>query len=461
MSPYKSAIAGVAWPALPGAAGARLLAVLEQLGHSQWLAPATLRAHQFEQAARLLAHAWERVPVYRRRLEAAGYRPGMAVDECLWSALPLLTRADLQTLGLELEAKPPLAAHGSTWYVKTSGSTGQPVQALVSDVSRFFWQATTLREHLWHGRDFAAKLAAIRPDRIKDNKMASVVPDWGPPVNLVFASGPSVGLNLRRVPVDRQLDWLAEQQPEYLLSMPSNLRALTAAARARGRKLPSLREVRAFGEPVSDELREAASAAWGVPVTDSYSASEVGVMATQCPQATALHVHAETMLVEVLDEAGRPCAPGAIGRIVVTPLHNFAMPLIRYQINDHAEVGGPCPCGRGLPVLRRIVGRSRNLMTGPDGRRYWPSFPASNWMHIGNIRQLQLVQTESERIEVTLAAEPLGAAQERALDAALHETLPYPCRLDFCYVDSIPAAPSGKYEDFICRVQPPGHEESP
>jgi phenylacetate-coenzyme A ligase PaaK-like adenylate-forming protein len=61
--------------------------------------------------------------------------------------------------------------------------------------------------------------------------------------------------------------------------------------------------------------------------------------------------------VEVLDEEGRPCAPGETGRVVATSLNNFAMPLIRYETGDTAEVGAPCPCGRGLPVLTRIMGR--------------------------------------------------------------------------------------------------------
>lgn len=451
----KSSIPGVDWPSIPGSPSAQLLAVLGQLEHSQWLDTETLRARQFEQAGKLLEHAWERVPFYRRRLESAGYRPGVAVDEALWAALPLLQRTEIQEHGVDLESTPPLETHGKTRYVKTSGSTGHPIQVLRSDVSQFFWQVMTLREHLWHRRDFSAKLVGIRSDRSMGSKITAARPDWGAPVNLVFASGSSIGLDMKRASIDYQLEWLVEQQPAYLISLASNLRGLAVAARNRGIKINSLREVRAIGEPASTELRSEVDAAWGVPVTDMYSATEVGIMASQCPQSTALHVHAETMLVEVLNEAGHACAPGEVGRIVVTPLHSFAMPLIRYQLGDYAEVGEACPCGRGLPVLRRILGRTRNLMTGPDGRRYFPSFPADSWMHIGNIRQLQLVQTAPERIEVILAASPLTTDQEAELDAALHKDLPYPCRLDFRYVDTIPSSPIGKYEDFVSRVPPP------
>lgn len=451
---YRSAVSGVSWPAIPGAGAARMLGVLQQFEASQWWSAETLRRQQFKQAAHLLAHAWERVPVYRERLAAAGWHPGAPVDAALWTSLPLLTRDDLQTLGMELEARPPLAAHGSTWYVKSSGSSGKPVQALCSDVTRFFWQVATLREHLWHGRDFSGKLAAIRPDRLKGEIQESHAPDWGAPVNLVFDSGPSVGLNNARVGIAEQLDWLVAQQPAYILSLPSNLRELLRLSRERGIKPGALLEARSFGEVVSTELRDDVRATWGVNLVDSYSATEIGTMATQCPHNDGYHIMAETMLLEVLAEDGRACEPGEIGQVVVTPLHNFAMPLIRYRINDYAEVGEPCACGRGLPVLQQIMGRSRNLLTTPDGGRYWPSFPARNWMDIGGIRQIQMIQTRIDSIDVKLAvAQALSPAQETELTHGLHKSLPYPFKLHFEYVSDIPLQPSGKYEDFVSRLE--------
>ena len=102
-----------------------------------------------------------------------------------------------------------------------------------------------------------------------------------------------------------------------------------------------------------------------------YSAAEAGYLALQCPQQEHYHIQSESALVEVLDEAGNPCRPGETGTMVVTPLHNFAMPLIRYAIGDIAEVGAPCACGRGLPVLARLLGRVRQMLVLPSGaRRY-------------------------------------------------------------------------------------------
>ena len=127
--------------------------------------------------------------------------------------------------------------------------------------------------------------------------------------------------------------------------------------------------MRTFGEILEPVCRATCQQVFGVKVVDMYSSQEVGYIALQCPEHEHYHVQAENLLVEVLAEDGRGCGPGEVGRVVVTTLHNFAMPLLRYDIGDYAEVGASCPCGRGLGVLTRILGRQRNLLVLPDGRR--------------------------------------------------------------------------------------------
>jgi phenylacetate-CoA ligase len=164
-------------------------------------------------------------------------------------------------------------------------------------------------------------------------------------------------------------------------------------------------------------------------------------------------VQSETVLLEVLDEQGRPCAPGAVGRVVVTPLYNFAMPLLRYAIGDYAMVGGPCPCGRGLPVLDRVQGRVRNMLTAPDGGRYWPSFGSRRFREIAPIRQHQFVQKTLQRLQARLAVErPLTPEEEATLRAHILTRLPAAFEIEFVYVDEIPVSAAGKLENFISEI---------
>jgi phenylacetate-CoA ligase len=159
------------------------------------------------------------------------------------------------------------------------------------------------------------------------------------------------------------------------------------------------------------------------------------------------------VLVEILDERGRACAPGETGRVVVTDLHNFATPLVRYVIGDYAEVGEPCPCGRGLPVLSRIAGRVRNMLVTAHGKRLWPRLSDRRFRDIAPVLQRQAVQKELDLIELRLVtAKPLEASQEERLRALVLAGMPQGMRLELRYCQAIARGAGGKFEDFICEV---------
>lgn len=157
----------------------------------------------------------------------------------------------------------------------------------------------------------------------------------------------------------------------------------------------------------------------------------------------------------MLKDNGEPCKPAETGRIVVTDLHNFATPLIRYDIKDYAEVGEVCPCGRGGPTIKKVCGRERNLIRMPNGKRHWPLTGFMGFREIAPIQQYQLIQEQIEEIEVRLvAARPLTSDEEHKLCMVIQKALDYPFQLRFTYFDKqIPLAANGKFEEFICRVQ--------
>jgi phenylacetate-CoA ligase len=154
-----------------------------------------------------------------------------------------------------------------------------------------------------------------------------------------------------------------------------------------------------------------------------------------------------------VNEKGEPCAAGEIGKVLLTTLNNFVSPLVRYEIGDYAQKGEPCPCGRGLPVIQRIMGRQRNLVAFPDGRRSWPSLPSSRWAAVAPIRQYQLVQHAIGDIEARLVvARALTASEQQRLIEVFQELLGYPFRIRISCVDAIERGPGLKYEDFMSCV---------
>lgn len=137
---------------------------------------------------------------------------------------------------------------------------------------------------------------------------------WGPATDTAFNTGQTAMLNIR-ADTDGQLQWLQEQNPDYLISHPSNILALANRCIEKEISLTKMREVRSFGETVTPELRAACRKAWNVPVTDAYSAQEVGYIALQCPEHEHYHVQSENLLVEVLNDQNRPCSPGESGAL--------------------------------------------------------------------------------------------------------------------------------------------------
>jgi phenylacetate-CoA ligase len=314
------------------------------------------------------------------------------------------------------------------------------------------WEAITLRDHAWHHRNLGGTLCVIRAgvSRPPDDAPAA---NWGAATLGLFDTGPCFVLPID-TDISAQTAWLRRHNPHYLLTYPSNLSALLRQLDKAA--LPQLKEVRTIGEALPTELRAAVFEQLGVPLVDLYSANEVGNIALQCPQCQGgglYHVQSESLLVEVLGEGGRPCVPGTVGRVVVTTLHGYAQPLLRYELRDHAEVAPPCACGRGLPTLKRIYGRTRNLLTLPNGEQRWPLVGFAAYRQVAPVRQYQMVQTALDAIELRLVTErPLSAAEEIALTEVVRRALGHPFTLHFTYHDTLLPGKNGKFEEFLSLI---------
>ena len=224
-------------------------------------------------------------------------------------------------------------------------------------------------------------------------------------------------------------------------------------AQAHGIAMPPIREVRSYGEAFEDDLPRLCREVWGAKHTTIYSAEESGMIASQCPKRPHLHCEAELAMVEVLDDSGRPCAPGEVGRVVVTHLHNFAAPLIRYELGDLAEVGMACECGRGLPVLKRVLGRTSGLLTLPSGEKRFVEPATRTFVELSAVVQRQIVQRSPTEIDLVLVARrPLTVGEETELFSDLSAR--FGAKFDFrtVYVDSIPRAASGKFALFRSEI---------
>lgn len=441
----------VTWPAVPARGAAVALALQFELQRTERWAPDRLEAAQLAQTATLLGHARAHSPYWADRLAGVDLDGPWTLAR-LRDTVGVMSRAAVQEAGEALFSTQVPAPHGRVGRAATSGSSGRPLHLRKTELMLLFWRAMTLREHLWHDRDLRGTLAQIRdagPDAAPPDGLRS--PAWGPSTAVAFATGPSVTLDVH-TDVETQARWVVAQRPAYLLCYPSIVAGLLDVWERDGTRPEGLLQVRTFGEQVPEGLPARVRATLGVDLVSTYSCQEVGYLGLQCPHGS-LHVPADDVLVEVLHPDGTPCGEGETGEVVVTSLHNAAMPLVRYAVGDMAEVGGPCPCGRTLPTLAAVHGRVRHLLVYPDGCRRWPIFGVARFREHLDVRQWQIVQDRVDHLDVRLVVAGEASPEAlRGLVRSLQAHLDHPFAIDITRVDGIPRGPTGKYEDFRSEV---------
>lgn len=451
----KNAIPGILWPRMIHPMAAQLYYQLAQFNFTEKLPIEILQHSQFQQLFVLFDFARKNIPFYQKKFAAFDKISDWQTLQSAWTALPFLTRKDLQQAGQSLFAPNPPEGHEPEELMSTSGSTGQAVTVKGNMATQFYWNAISLRNHIWHEDEFDKTFASIR---YTENKAANPpygthYANWSPATYPIVETGKCYHLTI--CSTEEEAKWLQTVNPDYLNCNPSILREITQYFLKKGIKLPCLKKVHTHSEIVEPQLRELVREALGVSLIDNYSAKETGYIALQCPVSGHYHIQSENVLVEILNENNEPCVVDEPGRVVVTALHNFSSPLIRYEIGDYAIPGEPCICGRSLPVIKQVLGRQRNILHMPDGRRLWPTFTNSGLrlMDLFKGAQFQVIQKSQRLLHIQLAhITPYSNEEESNLRQKLQIIFDYPFEFEFNYVSHIPRSQGGKYEDFKSEI---------
>lgn len=427
---------------------------LRRLEASQWWSPERIADLQLEKVKVLLDRAYADVPLYRQRLEAAGFRPGDLTSLDQLAALPLLTKADIRERHDDLLSRrydPATLASD-----KTGGSTGRPLHFKRTWDRSHSRTAAALRHDRWTGWDIGMKTAGIwghRGDlaapRSRLNRLRVAWLD-----RLLVLDSSSLTPERMEAFRRRLLDYRPYLYVAYANSMYLFARYLEERAHGDYHRPGAIVTSAEYLEP---DRRRTIERVFGCPVFNRYGSRETSIIASECGAHEGLHLCAETLVVEFLRE-GRPARPGENGRIVVTDLENHAMPFIRYEIGD---VGAPmapvpCACGRGLPRMEVAAGRVTDFLVSPTGTIV--SGAALTIYLIANapgVAQAQLVQEVKERVLIRVVP---GSGYGDATIAFFREQLPRffggEIAFDVETVDDIPCEPSGKYRFSISRLDP-------
>ncbi len=408
--------------------------------HEQWLDPELL-ARRRDARVRRLAAAAARTSYYRSVFAEAGMRASDLTADTL-SRLPLLDKRELHAAGpLDMLSEPP----DGLSPVTTSGSTGQPLRVLRSRRDQAEVSAVWSRALHAFGHGFF--------DRQVNVSTGQAVAKSGPVVALRRAGLlPHIHHLSSFDAVDEQIATLRRIRPHTFSSYAISLELIAERVLELGLTDLRPRVVFSAAMPLSDRGREMAERAFGVRPLDLYVAAELGPLAWECPDRRgALHLNDDVQIIEILDDDGRPVAPGEVGQVVVTQLHTLAQPLIRYRLGDlAARLRERCPCGRGLALLTPVQGRTRHVIRTPGGRVLYGMMISTVVKPFKEVRRWQLRQTAKDALRLLVVPSDEWRPDVAGVIARqLTERFGPGLRFDVEAVEEIPLAPSGKLQTIV------------
>ena len=418
----------------------------EMLDQSQWWPTSMLAQWQQRMLKPLLNHARLTSPFYRYRLKRL-FRPDGSIDWERWTEIPILTRADVSQHSANLLSQTPVAQHGPFSDVSTSGSTGHPVTVRTTRWLNEMSLACSWRGHRWAGLDWSRPLLS-RGNSLPGRAIGEALGPWGPPWLPEAARGRHLHTNYSN-PYRSDLEVIQREAVYAYAATVNQLEIFFDDPTLPD--LPDLKVVMVRGGAVSDYLRAQVARVGAAGIVEAYSSKEGGALARPCPEGHGFHVNAEAVLLEIVDAAGQPVAPGETGRVVITPFGSTAMPLIRYDQGDVAIAGGPCDCGRHLPLIKRLEGRTNAVFEHPDGRRSREMMPIEGRKLLGAGRW-QVRQVGPTDFEVDYIRHDWGTAPDLAAFTALFRTVFFDdATVTVREVQDLQLGPTGKYREYENR----------
>jgi phenylacetate-CoA ligase len=406
-----------------------------------------VRAAQTRRLRRLMQHCFENVKFYREQFQRAGLTPDRIHNAEDLRAVPILTKQELRDRFWDFLPKdlPPCRMS------RTSGSTGVPV-CILSDVSsRIHNSAAVIRFRRALG---IPRVGGVILSPLKTPEDPSRPPHW------TFLQGlhKTCYVNPYRdspAEVDSANQLLRTLRQPVIMGITPAVHRL--AERVTDGAFLDCRPtaVVTMGQTLTPSMRDFIETAFGTKVNDLYACTEAGDIAWECREHCGYHVNADNCLVEILRD-DEPVAEGEVGEVVITNLNRYVMPIIRYKTGDLARRGPDgCPCGRRLPMLTEIIGRSGEDMVLADESKV-PWNQLKSLMTHQQIRQYQLIQQSDGSLAVHYVPEP--AADTRQIEELLmyryRRLLGQTVAVCISRRTAIPPAASGKTKLVVCNYAP-------
>lgn len=445
---YTRFIAGFVFPLHEYLKGHTSVNVRRDLEASQWWSRERLDAYRLDRLRRLLEHARTYVPYYRDLFERLGIDPGHLVDLRDLSLLPLLDKANIRA---NRDTMRSLVARKLV-SLQTGGSSGEPLSFLVGTERVSHDVAAKWRATRWWGVDIGSPEVVL----------------WGSPIELgaqdfvrrcrdrLLRTQLLPAFEMSEARLERFVSEICRRRPHMLFGYPSALALMAKFAERRGVDLTGVGVKVAFvtSEQLDDGQREQISRVFRCPVANGYGGRDAGFIAHECPSG-GMHITAEDIIVEVIDEHGHSVADGVSGEIVVTHLATLDFPFIRYRTGDIGVLSAKqCSCGRGLPLLQAVKGRITDLVVTSDGTTMHGLSLIYVLRETPGVSAFKVIQWDLVHTTVQLVREegyPVDG--DASIRDRLKARLGQDVEIEIQHLPTIPPEKSGKFRHVVSHVE--------
>lgn len=444
---YTSLVSGIFFPLHEYIKNHHSVSVRKELEVSQWWDRNRLQELQLSRLSRLLTYAQIHVPYYRSLFAEIGFRAEEVCSLADLARLPLLDKPRIRANTEALKSEHAKSLH----RFNTGGSSGEPLIFYIG------------KERVTH--DVAAKWRATRWWDVDIGDREMVV--WGSPIELgaqdgvrairdrLFRTRLLPAFEMSEQKLDRFLGEIRAMRPKMLFGYPSALSHIARHAEANGWHMDDLgiQVVFVTSERLYDEQRQQISKTFACQVANGYGGRDAGFIAHECPQG-GMHITAEDIIVEIVDHQGETLPDGEAGEIIVTHLATKDFPFIRYRTGDIGVLDSePCICGRGLPVLKEIQGRSTDFLVAQDGTVIHGLALIYILRDMPQVRSFKIIQESLDLTRVWVVTETRLSSEETAkIERGFKARLGQVVNIVIEEMAEIPPEKSGKFRYVVSKV---------
>jgi phenylacetate-CoA ligase len=403
--------------------------------------------YQLERLSDLLVDVGVSVPYYRDLFNRNGFDPRAIVSVADLQRLPFLTKSVIRA---NTDALKHSQAQGLARF-NTGGSSGEPLIFFIGNKRVSHDVAAKWRATRWWGVDIGDPEIVV----------------WGSPIELgkqdrikhwrdkLLRTQLLPAFEMSEAKLDQFIATIRSVRPKMLFGYPSALSHIGRHAQKRGVAMNDLGIRVAFvtSERLYDDQRATISQVFGCPVANGYGGRDAGFIAHECP-AGGMHITADDLIVEIINDAGDVQPPGVAGEIVVTHLATNDFPFIRYRTGDVGMLDTKlCACGRGLPLLKEIQGRSTDFVVAADGTVMHGLSLVYILRDLPGVKSFKVVQETLGLTRVMLVADAIFSLDSKQLIVGgFKKRLGAEVQVEVDIVDEIPAEKSGKFRYIVSHV---------